>query len=156
MNAAKMPGHQRATLIALSLLLSLAAGSCEHACTLIGCLDGLRISLQSAAPPSAPLQIDIAMITTTPETLPVMTCILSPPAVGREPLLCASARLHGEEGQTIHFDGDEIKRFTVTISRDGNKLSEQTFDAAYTTDEPNGPGCNRCTSAMVNVPLPAT
>ena len=143
-----------AGLITMSLLLSLGAGSCQHGCTLIGCLDGLRISLESAVPPSTTLQIDIAMITPLPETLHVMSCILTPGAGSEEGLLCNSSRLHGEEGRTIHFGGDEIKRFTVTISREGTKLSEQTFDAPYTTTEPNGPGCGACTSATVHVPLP--
>jgi hypothetical protein len=140
----------RSRLIVLALLTAVAG--CEnHLCTLIGCTDGLAITLDGTFDVGKVFQIDLAEITPTPEVVPFMTCSFAPSAPGTagQQLLCQSAVSHSELVNIIQIRDYEPKKLSIKISSAGALVSEQTFEPVFTTKEINGPGCGTCRQSSI-------
>lgn len=141
---------RRSVLLSLAVLIGACAGpQGGHACTEIGCVDGL--TLQPAAGTTwAPgayrfeLEVDGETVTCT-GALPLPPC--GPPAItcDRERVVtitesgCALPPSQHGFGD-LHFPGAP-ETVTIEIERDGRTLTRQTFTPTYQTTQPNGPGC---------------
>lgn len=146
-------------MIRVSRLLSLIAvmwtwSGCEqeHACTLIGCRDGLVMSFDGLIAGST-YQIVVSVVTPT-ATAPLVTCTAAPGANGDQQLTCDSVDSHTEVGTTLQIHDSTLNQIQVTVSSNGAQLSQQTFTIGYQSVEINGPGCGVCTHADVTVTLP--
>jgi hypothetical protein len=124
-------------------------------CTLIGCLDGLLISLYAVAEDAgaAPYEIVVNDVSTTSAGVPVATCTFTP-SPGPMALSCTSTRAVEELGSMIEIHGPPLTKLVVVVSRKGMKLAELPFEPVYETKEINGPGCGTCTQARIEVTLP--
>jgi len=146
--------HLRLGFLFILLLVGLSTCGSEHSCTLIDCLDGLNIQLDGKFEMGETYQVDISVITTTPEVVPIMRCSLSRPTENSWDLRCNSAFPHSEFGNRIQVRTTEEKKVKVAVSSNAMTLGEQVFDVAYTSKEINGPGCGVCTSALIDVTVP--
>jgi hypothetical protein len=144
-------------LLALLLLLlaPLAGGGCDlsKSCTAIGCLDGLTITFAGNIDPNATLRIDLAR-RTAGEPVPFMACMSSPTGTSGRLTQCNSALNHTELGTAVIIHDTTLTELMVTVSESGTVLVEDSFTAAYTTREINGPGCGTCTSGSHTVTVP--
>ena len=139
------------------VLLALVVGGCErgHVCTLIGCRDGLTISLDGRFDVGTTYQVVVDSLPTPPESVPLLSCTLSPSDGGQE-LSCGPAGLgvqHIEIGRATFISDTTLRRVQITISSGGAPVT-QTFDVAYTSSEINGPGCGVCIQAAIHVTIP--
>ena len=146
--------YWRRLLLATPLLVGLL-GCDSRACTLKGCFDGLNIQLDGKFEIGKVYDVNISVITTTPEVVPIMICSITRPTENGWDLRCSSVLPHSEIfGNRIQIRTTEITKLGVVVSSSGAKVGEQTFDVTYTSQEINGPGCGVCTSALVNVTIP--
>lgn len=133
------------------------------ACTEIGCVDGLRISLEKATPWAAgdytfALELDGAAVTCT-GSLPLKACDTGPSVT------CAPAEavMVAESGcalgpETHGFSDVQVKSapkaVSLKISHAGQVVHEAKLTPEYTTSRPNGEGCEpTCTTAGATVKL---
>ncbi|HEY6559292.1 MAG TPA: hypothetical protein VI072_18535 [Polyangiaceae bacterium] len=126
-----------------------------HACTEIGCIDGLHVTLTPADSwPAGAYVFDIETeggSTTCRGSLPLppcgtqgLTCTGQPVQIGESG--CAlPAAAHGFS--TLTFSSAP-KRVHVRITRDGQLVAARELAPAYRRAQPNGPGCEPvCTTA---------
>jgi hypothetical protein len=151
-------------LLVLPLVASLAGcGLTAHACTEIGCADGLDVDFQTASGtwPAGSYQIDltadgatITCTTTLPfasATNPAGSCTSADVIMGLSGSAQPAAQ-HAISG--LHFNTTP-KSVKVTISRDGAMVASGDFTPAYETSMPNGPDCEpTCTNAGATLKVP--
>ncbi len=142
--------------VALLLALALVVASCEEkVCTTQGCLSGLTVELDGAVDggiQATPFQIDFAKVVDQQVT-PLTTCTFTA-ANAANALVCSPEVTHAPLGSDVVFADTDVRMLRVTISSNGNVLSEQTVTPVYTSREVWGPGCGTCTQATVKVDLP--
>ncbi len=117
-----------------------------HMCTLMGCFNGLEITLM----PEPPQQYTVRLTTSTGETRSV-TCTPGKyeahfPGSASTPYICG-------EGQVtfIEFTPQEV---TIDIAWQGGSFSTSS-DPTYESFKPNGPGCDpECRTGKIQVELP--
>lgn len=139
----------------VALLLPLAIGcQKEHACTLLGCLQGLSIYLDGKFDVGTAYSIDVALVTPA-GAASIMTCSLAPSdAGGGGQVVCDSQYQHSDFGRVIVINDTTLKKVQVTVSAGGVQLGQQTFPVTYAAVEINGPGCGTCTMAAIHVTTP--
>lgn len=127
---------------------SSSSDSDDHACTGIGCTDGLHVTLDAPSgwkPGSYVFTVTADGATQTCEgTLPL-------PACGTAGLRCTgSVAQIGESGCALpaasHAFADLMvmsgpARIEVRITRDGVTLADEVLSPSYVTSQPNGAGC---------------
>jgi hypothetical protein len=87
------------------------------------------------------------------QVTPLTTCTFTA-ANGADALVCSPEVTHAPLGSDVVFADTDIRMLRVTVSSNGNVLSEQTVTPVYTSREVWGPGCGTCTQATVKVDLP--
>jgi len=146
---------RQTTALALAVLAFALTGCEPHACNTIGCTDGLEIAFE-ANTSSAAAQgnlLDITIETKSAGEFPrVMTCSFE---TTTRQLLCSSPYVHTVDSNRVHFSTTDLKTLRVTVSANGNQLSQEIFTPAYTAEEVWGPGCGVCTQATLHVALPS-
>lgn len=145
--------------IVLAVLLAVAFlvgnGGCgEHACGLVGCLNGLTVTFSGNYEAGATYTAVVNRVASVPETVPLATCQIEPSPEGGHRAVCTSATVHSEIANSTRIEQNDLTNLRVAVSRDGTQLGEQTFQPAYSSREINGPGCGVCTSASVSVEIP--
>ncbi|HZL19511.1 MAG TPA: hypothetical protein VFG23_17380 [Polyangia bacterium] len=138
----------------LLVALLLAVPSCQTACGLVGCAQGLSITFDANFNQAATYDVVVSVVTATPETVPIATCTLVASDGGGAQLLCGSQEAHSEQSNTLRIEDTTLAKVLVSVSLGGNTVAEQTFEPAYTTAEINGPGCGTCTSASIQMTIP--
>jgi hypothetical protein len=141
-------------LIALLTLLASGAAGCEsnHACTLIGCLDGVVVSF-NGLDAHASYEIDVSAVSTA-EVASIMTCTVAATDAGSQQLACTSSEAHSEFGTSVQIRDSTLGKLQITVSSGGTQVAQQTFDVTYQSREINGSGCGVCTSASVTMTVP--
>jgi hypothetical protein len=143
-------------LVALLALLAAGSSGCEssHACSLVGCLDGVIVSFTGlGAHPS--YDITITPVTTTPDVVPLATCTIDASDAGARQLTCTSSfETHDEFGLSVRIQDSTLQAIQISVSSDGTPVAQQTFDVSYQSSEINGPGCGVCTQASVSMTVP--
>lgn len=149
------------TIFSATTLTSCGGALPEHACTEIGCSDGLVVRVTPAAPwPQGAYRFVVeadGVTTTCTGTLPLGGCATRAITCDREGVSIT------ESGCALppsaHGFGDVVLPGTpasirIQVQRDGETVGEQTFTPAYQTSQPNGPGCPPiCTNASVELTL---
>ena len=141
-----------APLLATALLV--ASCNSTRTCNDIGCTSGLIVELNGAVDGGVPttFQIDFAKVVDQQVT-PLTTCTFT--AANYAATVFCNPEVSGAvPGSRIVIGQTDIKMLRVTISANGNVLSQQTVTPAYTSREVWGPGCGYCTQATVKVDLP--
>jgi hypothetical protein len=146
--------HRGAVVAGVVAGAALLLGSCsERACTNRGCLfTGLNVRFGGGFELGKRYEVEISIVTPTPEVILVMRCALTPASATDYGLACTSAYLHAEQGDSIRFF-QELSTLLVSVSADGDMLYERTHEVEYTIEEINGPGCGTCEFAVVDVEL---
>ena len=146
----------RLRLSLISLAIFVGALACDHACGLIGCRQGLLITLDDTFEKGKTYDVVISELTTTPETVPLVTCIYVVPSetTAVPTLSCTSTLAHAELGSTIQVRDWMPAHISVKVSSGGAVLAEKTIDPKFVGKELNGPGCGTCTNAAVTMSLP--
>jgi len=145
-----------AAVVALSVVAGVPSLGCTT-CNDIGCLAGVSVYLDGDFEPG--VSFDVALIEDgAAGSAPFLTCTVSVAASGANPTpqtSCSSSTVaHTELGSMILVRRDDVANLTVVVSSAGTELGRQSFQPAYTTTEPGGPGCGKCTAAAVHVTVP--
>jgi hypothetical protein len=141
-----------APLFATALLV--ASCNSTRICNDIGCTSGLTVALDGAIDGGAPttFQIDLAK-RVDQQVTPLTTCTFTA-ANYAATLVCSPEVSRTLIAYGIVLERTDIRMLEVTISSNGNVLSQQTVTPTYTSREVWGPGCGTCTQATVKVDLP--
>lgn len=118
-------------------------------CTMIGCLDGLRVALERDAPwPAGSYRFELRLdgdLVTCEGVLPLGPCgeagvTCSDPEVAVSTTGCA--RPPAEHGfPDVTFGAHLPATVEITVERDGTPLASGRFTPTYRASQPNGPGC---------------
>lgn len=156
---------RHSTVVLLAALLTACAGATPgegHACTEIGCADGLFVHITPAAPwPPGEYRFVVetdGVTTTCTGSLPLPPCETRAITCDREGVVaigesgCAlPPSAHGLGDLTLPSTPEQI---TVEVQHEGRTLARETFAPRYQTSQPNGPGCPPiCTNASVDLAL---
>ena len=87
------------------------------------------------------------------QVTPITTCTFTA-ANYAATVVCNPEVSHPPLDTGIVIEQTDIRMLRVTVSANGNVLSQQTVTPAYTSREVWGPGCGYCTQATVKVDLP--
>lgn len=137
-------------------------GSSGQGCTEIGCGPSFQVEFARASWPAGKVDIVVVADGTTTNcsvTLPFASCDVAPQcdqaslAFLLELSGCAlPANQHAVTG--IMWPQNGPKQVTITVSQDGTMLGTQMFSPAYSTSQPNGPGCEpTCNQAPSPAPM---
>lgn len=137
-----------------ALLLAAAVGcATDHACTAIGCLDGLTVSLDGNFEPGSTYRIDVNQVSGNDATA-VMSCTWTPTAPALQPPVCTSSIEHAEFGSRIQIRSNTLTKVKVAVTKDDVFVGEESFEPKYAAREINGEGCGTCTQASISVTVP--
>jgi hypothetical protein len=129
-------------------------GGCEtqgKLCTLIGCVSGFQVNFQPGGGSWGPGRYQIEVTADGASGACEVTLPLAP--CGGPSSTCIGQRswLLGESGCALPSDQHAISGITFSMSapaqvdvivrRDGRQVASGSFAPAYTTSQPNGPGC---------------
>lgn len=153
------------------LALALSVGGCESvgidppggaACTLIGCQDGLRVTLQRASPwPAGDYVLQVSL-----DDQPPIACTTSLPfASVTSTATCNSADVqlqtsgqaldpsqHALTGVWVRTTPTKVR---LVLQQGPTTVLDQTLQPTYQTTRPNGPNCEpECTQATASVAVP--
>lgn len=137
------------------LVTALLVASCStRICNTIGCTSGLIVELNGAVDGGVPtpFQIDLAKVVDQ-QVSPLTTCTFTA-ANYAATVACNPEVSRSLIGTAIVIERTDIKVLRVTVSVNGNVLSQQTVTPTYTSREVWGPGCGYCTQATIRVDLP--
>lgn len=117
-------------------------------CTEIGCVDGLRVTLEpSARWPAGSYRFDLVIdgtATSCTGSLPLPSCDtpgLSCSGAGVQIGESGCALPPAEHGYSELMFASAPREVRVTISRDGQVVGERELEPVYQTSRPNGPEC---------------
>jgi hypothetical protein len=126
----------------------------DHACTAIGCVDGLTVDFQSASGSWQPGDYRISMM--ADERAIVCTATLPLTMESRSQCSATDVTL-GLSGSALPPSAHALSglmftsrpaKLSITITRDMTAFAATSFQPDYTTSQPNGPECGPvCTNA---------
>jgi hypothetical protein len=119
------------------LLTATAMSSCDHDCTLIGCIQGVVVSVPFEI--SVPYKIEV--FKPEGEALTLLQALECPTQA------C---------GIVVHIPDTTLARVIVRVTTPVGTRETDFPDLEYSRNYPNGPDCGpRCVSAQIVAPLPA-
>jgi hypothetical protein len=159
----KSVGSRSHVPVLISAVLLVAAGCDElyspKVCTMLGCHDGVQVSLSSGAKPYVLGASDAKIVLITEGG--TITCVVKGSS-GAHTCSAPEAGVVGafSNGQfvgiaAVELSGRHPRTLHVQVHYAETLVADQSFEPSYTRLEPNGPSCPPvCHSARVSLELP--